>query len=129
MSNMGDTLTVKLTDAGRKTGGLITRFKKSSISGATLITLGGFVFQFGGDVLNFVVTNSSVYKKQVEVLEDDIEWLRQANNSFRRKIEHLNHYVESQNLIARKLLDAELIDMDTYDRIHHTVEHHKRDSL
>lgn len=128
MSDMSKTVTVKLTDTAKTAGGLIARFKKSSISGATLIALSGFVFQFGGDVLNFLVTNSSVYRVQIEVLEDDIDWLRQANSSLRNEIAHLDHYVVSQNIIARKLLDAEIINMDTYDMIYHAVEH-RRDSL
>ena len=123
MSNMGDTLTVKLTDAGRKTGGLIARFKKSSISGATLLTMLGLVFQFGGKATNFIVTNSSVYQNQKQIFTVDIEQLQFQNRILEAEIKHGRHIIESQNFMLRKMFQAELINIDEYTSMIHAVSH------
>ncbi len=131
MSNMGETMTVKLADIGKGT----VKHKWKALSGSSLIGTIAVLGWLGINPLDFIVGNASVftdYKEkqdvQVESLEDDMDWLRESHNSLRREISHLDHYVVSQNIIARKLLDADIINMDTYDMIYHAVEH-RRDSL
>lgn len=135
MSKMGDTLTDYIPEKAKKA------LKKKSvyISGSVIVAIGlvKSVFDFFGiNPLDVPIMFSPAYEKhmerreiQIEVLEDDIRWLRRANETLRDDVSHLDHYIESQNLMARKLLDAGVINMDTYDRIYHAVEHHEGDTL
>lgn len=129
---MSDSLTDVVLDTGKK---VVRKHKGKAISGSTLAAGIAVLAWLQINPLDFIVENSSAYKQQMEIYDSEMKQLQAENwilKSVIKDIEedmgHLDHYVVSQNFIARKLRNAEIITMDDYDKIYHAVEH-ERDSL
>ena len=121
MDDMGQTFTGKLVDVSKTT---VRNNKGWTISGTTLVAVTVFLFNYGGTLLDFVVSNSRVF----EIHEIDISQLQMENRILLAEIKHSRHIVGSQNFILQRMLDSGLINSSEAFSMHHAVDHNGRDS-
>lgn len=113
MPDMGETVRVKLVDVSKAAG----RNKGWTISGVSVFVIVAFLFNFGGRVLDVIVTNAPAYKT-----------MSMRVNKAETELRHNRHLVESQNFILLTMFRKGLITIEQYTSRVHAVDH-RRDSL